>query len=37
LRAADTALYHAKKFQRGTFEIARGITGPLATHPMEAE
>jgi len=32
LRAADAALYHAKKFQRGTFEIARGITGPLATH-----
>ncbi len=34
LRAADAALYHAKKFQRGTFEIARGITGPLATHQM---
>ena len=34
LRAADAALYHAKKFQRGTFEVARGITGPLATHPM---
>jgi diguanylate cyclase (GGDEF)-like protein len=34
LRAADGALYHAKKFQRGTFEIARGITGPLATHQM---
>jgi diguanylate cyclase (GGDEF)-like protein len=32
LRAADAALYHAKKFQRGTFELARGITGPLATH-----
>jgi diguanylate cyclase (GGDEF)-like protein len=32
LRAADAALYHAKKYQRGTFEIARGITGPLATH-----
>jgi diguanylate cyclase (GGDEF)-like protein len=25
LRAADTALYHAKKFQRGTFEIAQGM------------
>jgi diguanylate cyclase (GGDEF)-like protein len=37
LRAADAALYHAKKFQRGTFEIARGITGPLATYPLEAE
>ena len=34
LRAADAALYHAKKFQRGTFEIARGITGPLATHQL---
>jgi diguanylate cyclase (GGDEF)-like protein len=32
LRAADAALYHAKKYQRGNFEIARGITGPLATH-----
>jgi diguanylate cyclase (GGDEF)-like protein len=34
LRAADAALYHAKKFHRGTFEIARGITGPLATHQI---
>jgi diguanylate cyclase (GGDEF)-like protein len=34
LRAADAALYHAKKFQRGTFEMARGITGPLATHQI---
>lgn len=34
LRAADTALYHAKKFKRGTFEIARGVTGPLATHQL---
>ena len=34
LRAADAALYHAKKFQRGTFEVARGITGPLATHQI---
>jgi diguanylate cyclase (GGDEF)-like protein len=34
LRAADAALYHAKKFQRGTFEIARGITGPLANHQI---
>jgi diguanylate cyclase (GGDEF)-like protein len=37
LRAADAALYHAKKFQRGTFEIARGITGPLATHEVGLE
>jgi diguanylate cyclase (GGDEF)-like protein len=34
LRAADAALYHVKKFQRGTFEVARGITGPLATHQL---
>lgn len=34
LRAADTALYHAKKIQRGTFEIARGMTGPLATFQL---
>jgi diguanylate cyclase (GGDEF)-like protein len=34
LRAADAALYHAKKFQRGTFDVARGITGPLATHQL---
>jgi diguanylate cyclase (GGDEF)-like protein len=34
LRAADAALYHAKKFKRGSFEIARGITGPLATHQI---
>ena len=34
LRAADAALYHAKKYQRGTFEIAHGLTGPLATHPI---
>jgi diguanylate cyclase (GGDEF)-like protein len=34
LRAADAALYHAKKFQRGNFEVARGITGPLATHQL---
>src|SRR5688500_18712250 len=28
LRAADAALYHAKRYKRGTFETARGITGP---------
>jgi diguanylate cyclase (GGDEF)-like protein len=32
LRAADAALYKAKKYDRGTFQVARGITGPLATH-----
>src|SRR5215211_6909984 len=34
LRAADAALYQAKKYQRGAFEIARGITGPLAAHQL---
>ena len=37
LRAADAALYHAKKYQRGTFEIAHGITGPLAVHQIGQE
>ena len=32
LRAADAALYKAKRYNRGTFQVARGITGPLATH-----
>ncbi len=35
LRAADTALYHAKKHKRGTFEIARGVTGILETSQSE--
>ncbi|MBI5964810.1 MAG: sensor domain-containing diguanylate cyclase [Chloroflexi bacterium] len=29
LRAADTAMYHAKKHNRGSFIIANGATGPL--------
>lgn len=37
LRAADAALYHAKKYQRGTFELAQGITGPLAIHQIGRE
>ncbi len=37
LRAADAALYKAKKYDRGTFQVARGITGPLATHNIGAE
>jgi len=37
LRAADAALYKAKKYDRGTFQIARGITGPLATHNIVEE
>jgi diguanylate cyclase (GGDEF)-like protein len=36
LRAADAALYQAKKYHRGTFQIARGITGPLASHRLGA-
>lgn len=34
LRAADTALYQAKKYNPGTFQMARGITGPLATRTI---
>jgi diguanylate cyclase (GGDEF)-like protein len=30
LRAADAALYRAKKYRRGTFEVSHGMTGPLA-------
>ena len=37
LRAADAALYQAKKYKRGAFEVARGITGPLATHRIGGE
>jgi diguanylate cyclase (GGDEF)-like protein len=37
LRAADGALYQAKKYHRGTFQVARGITGPLATHRIGGE
>ncbi|WKZ36860.1 MAG: sensor domain-containing diguanylate cyclase [Anaerolineales bacterium] len=29
LRAADAALYQAKKYKRGSYVIARGATGPL--------
>jgi diguanylate cyclase (GGDEF)-like protein len=31
LRAADEALYRAKKHARGTFQMARGVTGELQT------
>jgi diguanylate cyclase (GGDEF)-like protein len=37
LRAADAALYRAKKYQRGTFAISRGVTGPLAVPQVERE
>ncbi len=31
LRAADAALYQAKKYHRGTFQLARGTTRPLSS------
>jgi len=37
LRAADAALYRAKKYQRGTFQLSRGVTGPLAVHQIGRE
>lgn len=37
LRAADAALYQAKKHHRGTFQIARGVTGPLTPHSIIVE
>jgi len=37
LRAADTALYQAKKYNRGTFQIARGVTAPLSTYKIGGE
>lgn len=37
LRAADAALYQAKKYQRGSFQIARGITGPLSSHRLASD
>lgn len=35
LRAADAALYHAKKYNRGSFQIARGVTAPLSKPRVE--
>lgn len=37
LRAADVALYEAKKHQRGSFRIAREITAPLSMHRVGGE
>jgi len=37
LRAADAALYQAKKHNRGTFQMARGVTGPISTHNIGGE
>jgi diguanylate cyclase (GGDEF)-like protein len=36
MRAADEALYHAKRHDRGRFLVARGMTGPLS-YPMTKE
>jgi diguanylate cyclase (GGDEF)-like protein len=35
LRAADTALYQAKKRSRGSYVIARGVTGQLDPHVLK--
>ncbi|HUG33375.1 MAG TPA: sensor domain-containing diguanylate cyclase [Anaerolineales bacterium] len=37
LRAADAALYQAKKYSRGTFQVARGVTAPLSRHHIGGE
>ncbi len=37
LRAADAALYQAKKHNRGTFQMARGVTGPISKHNIRDE
>jgi diguanylate cyclase (GGDEF)-like protein len=37
LRAADAALYQAKKYSRGTFQLARGVTAPLSSHSIRSE
>lgn len=37
LRAADAALYQAKKHSRGTFQLARGVTAPLSSHSIRSE
>ena len=37
LRAADAALYQAKKHNRGTFQMARGVTGPISKHNVGNE
>ena len=37
LRAADAALYQAKKHSRGAFQMARGVTGPFTKHNVREE
>jgi diguanylate cyclase (GGDEF)-like protein len=34
LRAADAALYQAKKHNRGSFEMARGVTGAITSYSI---
>lgn len=34
LRAADAALYQVKKSNRGTFQMARGLTGPISSYEL---
>lgn len=37
LRAADAALYRAKRYRRGTFEVAAGLTDTLTFNQIEQE
>jgi diguanylate cyclase (GGDEF)-like protein len=37
LRAADAALYQAKKYKRGSFQMARGVTRPLSSIELGGE
>ncbi|MCQ3939275.1 MAG: hypothetical protein DPW18_19860 [Chloroflexi bacterium] len=37
LRAADAALYHAKKYHRGGYSIAKGVTGRLTPINFKGE
>lgn len=37
LRAADAALYQAKKHNRGAFQVARGVTGPISAYNLGGE
>lgn len=37
IRAADSALYHAKKYNRGKFAIAKGVTGSLNPFKVKDE
>ncbi|HRQ21802.1 MAG TPA: sensor domain-containing diguanylate cyclase, partial [Anaerolineales bacterium] len=37
LRAADAALYHAKKYYRGSFAVAKGVTGMLNSSRLKEQ